>query len=221
MYATPSAQAIASKILLYTDDLGIGGVRQCNHAIICHLVHLGYQVTHAHYPENSPLSQKEQELAIGRVDLDYHAGTDIIRTMKDLQGAAQIFREIQPNLIVFSDGWPFSNLAAKQAAIEMGIPYIIILGFIEPSCVNFSLQDGVPYAETVTYHYAQAQGVIGVSQENLQLLRQLFKLPERVGQVIYNGRPSLYFQPPDTAIRQSLRQELNIPPNFQNREWYW
>ncbi|MDJ0690560.1 MAG: glycosyltransferase [Xenococcaceae cyanobacterium MO_188.B32] len=204
-------KAIENKILLYTDDLGIGGVRQCNHAIISHLANLGYQVTHVHYPDNSPLSQKERDLAIEQVNLDYHAGIDIIRTMKDVRGSAKIFAATQPALVIFSDGWPFSNLAAKQAAIEMEIPYIIVLGFIEPSCIYFSLQDGVPYRDTVTYHYSQAQAVIGVSQENLHLLRKLFQLSNRVGKVIYNGRPSQYFAPPNVSTRQSLRRELNIP----------
>ena len=202
---------IKSKILLYTDDLGIGGVRQCNHAIISHLANLNYQVTHVHYPDNSPLSKQEKDLAIAQIDLDYHAGMDTTRTIKDMQGAATIFTETQPDVIIFSDGWPFSNLAAKQAAIEMSIPYIVVLGFIEPSCIHFSLQDGLPYADTVTYHYSHAQAVIGVSQENLQLLRKLFKLSNQVGQVIYNGRPPHYFNPPQTSVRQKLRQELNIP----------
>ncbi|MGK7951999.1 MAG: glycosyltransferase [Xenococcaceae cyanobacterium] len=200
-----------NKILLYTDDLGIGGVRQCNHAIICHLANLGERVTHVYYPDDSPLSQKERNLGIEQIELDYHAGMDITRTMKDLQGAGNIFAEIKPALIIFSDGWPFSNLAAKQAAVEMGIPYIIVLGFLEPTCINFSLYDGVPYASAVNYHYSHAQAVIAVSQENLQLLRQLFKLSNQIGQVIYNGRPSHYFAPSNLLVRQSLRQELNIP----------
>ena len=206
-----STHATENKILLYTDDLGIGGVRQCNHAIISHLANLSYQVTHVHYPDNSPLSQKEQELAIEQVDLGYHAGMDITRTLKDLQGAAQIFAATKPALVIFSDGWPFSNLAAKQAALEMGIPYIIVLGFIEPSCIHFSLQDGVLYRDTVTYHYSQARQVIAVSQQNLHLLRKLFKLSNHVGQVIYNGRPPQYFNLPNASVRQRLRQKFNIP----------
>ena len=202
-----------NKILLYTDDLGIGGVRQCNHAIICHLANLGYQVTHVHYPDNSPLGAKEEELAIEQIDLDYHAGTDAIRTLKDLQGATNILAETQPTLVIFSDGWPFSNFAAKQAAAQLNIPYIIILGFIEPSCIYFSYRDGVPYADTVNYHYSQAKAVIGVSQENLTLLRKLFRLSNHVGQVIYNGRPPQYFNSPNASVRQRLRQEFKLPTN--------
>ena len=198
-------------LLLYTDDLGIGGVRQCNHAIVCHFATSGYQVSHVHYRDFSPLSRREQELGIQQVNLDYHAGKDLTRTLKDLKGAQKIFAQTQPALIVFSDGWPFSNLAAKKAAIQMGIPYIIVLGFIEPSCVHYSYQDGVPYADLVNYQYSQARAVIAVSQENLNLLRQLFKLPVTIGQVIYNGRPSQYFSSPVPSVRQRLRQELEIP----------
>ena len=74
-----------------------------------------------------------------------------------------------------------------------------------------SYDDDLSYADVVTYQYSQAEAVIAVSQNNLDLLRQLFKLPELIGQVIYNGRPSLYFNTPEVSIRQRLRQELAIP----------
>lgn len=201
----------SNHILLYSDDPGVGGIWQYNHAMVCHLASLGYQVTHVHYQDDSPFGKKEKELSIHQVELDYHAGNDLTRTMKDMQGAQDIFTQTQPGLIIFSDGWPFSNLAAKQAAIEMGIPYIIVLGFIEPSCVKYDYQDGVNYKKLVTYQYSQARKVITVSQENLELLRRLFNFPDTIGQVIYYGRPEQYFNPVVPEIRQRLRQEFRIP----------
>ena len=199
-------------ILLYTDDSGVGGVRRCNHAIICHLAELGYPAFHVHNLAEDPLVEREGNLGITSIDLGYHAAIDLTRTLKDFAGAKEIFTDIQPDLLLFSDGWPFSNLAAKQAAIELGIPYIIILGFIEPSCVHFDYEDGVAYSDVIDYQYCQAREVITVSQENLNLLRQLFQLPKTLGKVIYNGRPSFYFTPQQPQIRDRLRRELAIPP---------
>ena len=198
-------------LLLYTDDLGIGGVAQFNHSLLCHLAKLGYRLSHVCAGRDRPLRQRELERGIERIELDYHAGKDLTRTLKDIDGAKKIFSRTRPNLIVFSDGWPFSNFAAKQAAIDLGIPYAIVLGFIESSCIQFSWKDGVSYVELTHHHYTQARAVIAVSQENLRLLRRLFKLPANTGQTIYNGRPSLYFNPPRASTRQRLRQEVGIP----------
>lgn len=198
------------RVLLYSDDPGAGGILQCNHAIVSHLAQSGYAVSHLHYCQDTPLNQQEHELGIVQIDLGYHAGNDFTRTLKDIEGSKQYFRSHQPGLIIFSDGWPFSNVAAKQAAIDLNIPYIIVLGFIEPSCEKYDYQDGVPYLNLVALQYAHAQSVISVSHNNLSLLRQIFQLPETIGQIIYNGRPDLFFLPQNPTTRQTLRQQLDI-----------
>lgn len=199
------------RILLYSDDPGAGGVLQCNHAIICHLAKLGYTTSHLHFQESTPLSSKERSLSIEQIDLGYHADLDLTRTLKDIEGSKQHFLKEKPDLIIFSDGWPFSNLAAKQAAIDLKIPYIIVLGFIESSCATYNYQDGVDYRGIVSQQYTCAQSVIAVSQDNLSLLRQLFNLSNTLGQVIYNGCPKEFFDPPNPNIREKLRQKMEIP----------
>lgn len=201
----------AARIVLYSDDPGAGGILQCNHAIACHLVQVGYQVSHLHCLQETPLNAREIELGIRQVDLGYHAGADLTRTLKDLEGSKQHLLKIQPDLVIFSDGWPFSNLAAKQAAIDLGIPYMIVLGFIESSCTNYDYRDGVDYQRLVALQYAQACAVVSVSQENLSLLRQLFDFSASLGQVIYNGRPEVFFAEPDLQSRGELRRSLGIP----------
>lgn len=198
-------------ILLYSDDPGAGGILQCNHAIASHLAQAGYAMSHLHFCQQTPLNQREQALGITQIDLHYHAGEDLTRTLKDIEGSKRHFLTHQPELIIFSDGWPFSNLAAKQAAIDLGIPYIIVLGFIESSCGHYDYQDGVSYRDLVAIQYSHARSVIAVSQENLTLLRQVFQLPESIGSVIYNGRPEVFFKPQNLTTRQRLRQQLNIP----------
>ncbi|MDY6938046.1 MAG: glycosyltransferase family 4 protein [Cyanobacteriota bacterium] len=198
-------------LLLYTDDLGIGGVAQFNHSLLCRLAELGYRLSHVCAVRDPQLQQQEIARGIEQIELDYHAGKDLTRTLKDLEGAKKIFSQTQPDTIVFSDGWPFSNFAAKQAAIDLGIPYAIVLGFIEPSCIRFTWHDESFYVELTRYYYARAQMTIAVSNENLRLLRHLFQLPADLGQTIYNGRPAVYFQPPCWANRRRLRQEFEIP----------
>lgn len=198
-------------VLLYSDDPGAGGILQCNHAIVCHLAQTGYKATHVHFQQETPLAKEEASLGIQAVDLGYSADSDFTRSLKDISGAKQLFETQSPDLIVFSDGWPFSNLAAKQAANDLGIPYVIVLGFIEPSCAEYDYQDGVNYHALVALQYNRAATVVAVSQENLKLLRILFDLPDSVGQVIYNGRPAEYFNKPDRENRRRLRAALGIP----------
>jgi glycosyltransferase involved in cell wall biosynthesis len=198
-------------ILLYSDDPGEGGLAQYEHSLVCQLKNLGYQVSNAHgKPLNSKI-EREQDLGIQQIKLGFTSGQDFTRTLKDLDSAKNIFREAKPDLIVFSDGWPFSTFAAKQSAIQLGIPYIIVLGFINAECANFSYGDGVDYTDAVSHHYSQAKALVAVSQENADLIHQIYRIPQSKIQIIHYGRPAPYFESPDLSVREKLRQQLGLP----------
>ncbi|MBD2071196.1 glycosyltransferase family 4 protein [Leptolyngbya sp. FACHB-671] len=198
-------------ILLYSDDPGEGGLAQYEHSLVCQLKNLGYQVSNAHGKPLNEKIEREQELGIQQINLGFTSGQDFTRTLKDLGSAENIFREAKPDLIVFSDGWPFSTFAAKQAAIQLGIPYAIVLGFINAECANFSYGDGVDYTDAVSHHYSQAKALVAVSQENADLIHQIYRIPQSKIQIIHYGRPAKYFEPPDPSIRGKLRQQLGLP----------
>ena len=199
-------------ILLYnTDDPGVGGLAQYNHAILCQLALLGYRVTCVQTKHSSPLVERERELGIEHLWLDFSAHKDLQRVLRNTQDAQEIFASNKPDLIIFSDGWPFANFAAKQVVIKMGIPYMMVIGLVMPEHAAFAWGDVVPYAEGVLYHCLQARAVIVGAYEHLNLLCQHFKLPKERGQVIYLGRSPEYFAPPNAAARQRLRQEIEIP----------
>jgi len=199
-------------ILLYnTDDPGVGGLAQYNHAILCQLALLGYRVTCVQTKHSSPLLERERELGIEHLWLDFSGHKDLQRVLRNTQDAQEIFASNKPDLIIFSDGWPFSNFAAKQVVIEMGIPYMMVIGLVMPEHATFACGDVVPYVEGVLYHCLQARALIVGAYEHLNLLCQHFKLPKERGQVIYLGRSPKYFAPPNAAARQRLRQEIKIP----------
>ena len=201
-----------SHILLYnTDDPGVGGLAQYNHAILCKLALLGYRVTCVQTKHSSPLLERERELGIEHLWLDFSGHKDLQRVLRNTQDARDLFASNKPDLIIFSDGWPFSNFAAKQVVIKMGIPYMMVIGLVMPEHATFACGDVVPYVQGVLYHCLQARAVIVGAYEHLNLLCQHFKLPKERGQVIYLGRSPEYFAPPNTAARQRLRQEIEIP----------
>ncbi|MEG3917818.1 glycosyltransferase [Microcoleus sp. T3_A4] len=208
----PTHSKAQAHILLYnTDDPGVGGLAQYNHAILCQLALLGYRVTCVQTKHSSPLLERERELGIEHLWLDFSGHKDLQRVLRNTQDARELFASNQPDMIIFSDGWPFSNFAAKQVVIEMGIPYMMVMGLVMPEHATFACGDVVPYVEGVLYHCLQARALIVGAYEHLNLLCQDFKLPKERGQVIYLGRSPKYFAPPNAAARQRLRQEINIP----------
>jgi glycosyltransferase involved in cell wall biosynthesis len=198
-----------SHILLYTEDHGVGGIAQFNHALLCYLS-THYRVTCVQSRSDNPLIQQQQELGIQHIWLDCDTMKDWSRLLYHRADTYQVFKETQPDLILFSDGWPMSSFAAKQVAIAQGIPYIVCLGFMDPNYATFGRADGISYIESVAHYYDQAQAVVAVAEENLTLLNQIFELPPAKGQLIHYGRSQSFFRRSD-SVRQQLRDELNIP----------
>ncbi len=198
-------------ILLYTDNPPVGGVPRYNHSLLCKLATSGYQVSAVQIEQSNPLVDEQKELGIRQLWLDQLLTTGYSGSYTDWDTPRKLISSSKPDLIIFSDGWPLGNFAAKQVALQMEIPYIIVVGFVAPSSAEVVRDDGVPYTEAAAYHYAQAKEVVAVSQENLELLHTVFKLPEDRGQVIHYGRPKEFFTPTDAVTRQHLRQEIGVP----------
>ncbi|PSB24646.1 glycosyltransferase [Stenomitos frigidus] len=202
-------------ILLYASP-AIGGLLPYNHAIVCALATLGYQMTHV------------QDIPDALVELFGSEGMEKTRQRADwfvaqqkqvgvqkhiwLEGAKaaeaeKIIAEAKPDLLIVSNGGPVANFFPKRAAIKYGIPFIVVEHLVHPIKPK-----EVPeaYAE-LAQQYRDARAVIAVSQDNLRLLQKLFGLAEDKGQVIYCGRPATYFEPPDLQVRSRLRQQWGIP----------
>ena len=194
-------------VLLYTDEPGLGGIAQYNHAILLGLQERGYRVTLVQSRADNPLIQAQRSRGIAQEWLTVDTVRQFDQTLTNAAEAIAIFRRTQPNLILFSDGCPVSNFAAKQAALQLGIPYAIGIGFVDPELAKIF----TAYLSTLAEQYAHAKAVIAVSQENLRLLHQYFHLSTDQGEVIHNGRPDSYFAPPNLAVRDRLRQSVGIP----------
>ncbi|MGF1494291.1 MAG: glycosyltransferase, partial [Microcoleaceae cyanobacterium] len=197
--------------LMNTDDPGIGGLAQYDHSVLSELARRGYQVTAIRPEHSSPLVEREKDLGIKQLWLDYSTSKDLARILRNTRDAEEIYDRIQPDFLIFSDGWPFSHFAAKQVAIQRRIPYMIALGLATPEHVDFSMGDGVSYVEGVRYQYGSAQAVNVAAREHLDILHNQFNLPQTQGNVIYYGRSEKYFAAPNLEVRRRLRQEINIP----------
>lgn len=200
-------------ILLYTDDPSAGGVAQYNHALVMALVQRGDRVTVVQSYRENPLLMEQQQAGVQHHWLPFDTLADFQRTFTETVDARTALQQHQPDLILFSDSCPPSNFGAKRVAVEMQIPFLVVIGFVAPNLSHHFGEgiDPTPILAQLGAYYQQAKAVIAVSQNNLDLLRSLYHLPADQGQVIHYGRPESYFGSRQSDIRDRLRSELGIP----------
>lgn len=197
-------------ILLYTDRPGIYGAEQCNHILACAFINVGYRTTFVQPIADHHLIDEREALGVQHSWLapdDIYDLSKPANTLVDFEEPRQILSAEMPDLILFSDSCPFANLKAKQVAIELGIPYLVVVHCVNPEWA----QDYAKWLPELPEVYTHAQAVISVSQANLDLLNGMFGLPLDRGTVIYNGRPAEYFKTPQFETRRKIRAELGIP----------
>ena len=197
-------------IVLYTDRSDIYGVEQCNHILAKAFADVGYQTTVVQPVADHHLIDEREVLGIHHRWLEPDDLYDLsvpARMLTDFEEPHRILAAESPDLILFSDSCPFANLKAKQVAIDLDIPYLVVV-----HCVNSAwAEDYAVWLPELPEIYTHAQAVISVSQANLDLLNGMFGLPLDRGTVIYNGRPPEFFKRPDLITRQHIRAELGIP----------
>jgi glycosyltransferase involved in cell wall biosynthesis len=196
------------RVVLYTDDPGEGGVAVYTHALACGLVRLGHPVTVVQSEAANPMIDEQRNLGVRHHWLPFNTLTNFSRTLtQEADGEAAYFAT-RPDVVLFANCDPFSNLAAKAVAVKKGIPFVIVEGYVFPPA---HLRDRARLLPVLEIHYQQANAVVAVSQENLDLLHQGFRLPGTKGKVIHYGRPDFFFAEPSLQTRSRLRREWNIP----------
>lgn len=196
-------------ILVYSDRQGIYGAERINQEIALELRRVGYRVTVAQPAGRNELTDTLDAAGITRYDLPWENVYDATATAESLINpkiARECFESTSPDLVFFGDGFPFSNLAAKQEAIDRKIAYLTLVHVVHPRwSVEFAA-----YAPQLVRVMRAALAVVAVSRNNLDLLHWHFGLDTGLGMVIHNGRPAEYFSPSDFGVRGRVREELGI-----------
>jgi glycosyltransferase involved in cell wall biosynthesis len=198
------------RIAFYTDDPCDGGVAIYVHAMTCAMAGMGLDVSVIQTQADGPLQQAQRGLGVKHHWLPFDTRTDAMSNLTNHQACEQAYAAVWPDVIVFANRDPMSNIAAKAVAIQQSIPFVVVEGFAYPVLQVTSAT--AVYLHFVREHYARANAVIAVSKETLKLLHTYFGLPEGKGEVIHYGRPAEYFRPPDPGVRDSLRRELGVGP---------
>jgi glycosyltransferase involved in cell wall biosynthesis len=197
-------------ILIYTDCSGFFGVEQWNNSLIKALVKSGYQVSCVQKETSNYLIKEREEIGVKHFWLENDTFFSEIKAMRHRTNTSEpckIFDLAKPDLIIFSNGDPLSNLAAQKVASEQKIPFLQIIHRVVSTLTN----EEKLYLEYLPPIYQECQEIITVSQENLDLLHNLFNLPKNKGKVIYSGKAKQYFEPLNPETRVKIRRELNIP----------
>lgn len=196
-------------IVLYSDDPEFGGVAQYNHSILMALAEAGYAVTCIQPPSRSPMTKAQSAAGIRHEWIGYDAKNDFTRSIVDRADAKRLFGCAKPDFVIFSDCCPLSNIAARQEAIERGIPFLVVVGFV----AKYLAERFKVCLPVLAKQYASARQVVAVSRENLDLLTNSFGLPDGKGLVIHYGRPGRFFAPPNESLRNRYRAEMQLPEN--------
>lgn len=194
-----------TRLLLYSDRKGVYGAERVNHGLALGFQDAGFEVAVAQPPDDNPLTRALERAGIVRHDLPVENPYDWENPAESLTNprvAEDCFAAIAPDLVLFGDGFPFSSLAAKHAAIRAGIPFLTLVHLVHPDWERRFAR----FLPALAAANAAARQVVVVSGQNLRLLHDHFGLPASRGVVIHNGRPEEFFQPRDAAARRRLRQ---------------
>lgn len=158
-------------------------------------------------PADTPLVRRQAELGVAHRWLPFDTERDLLTQLTDTAGALALLEAARPDVVLFSNCCPVSQLAARRAAVRLGLPAVVVEGLVSPHLAG----QFAGHLGEIARHYAAARAVVAVSGENLALLHRHFGLPPGHGEVIYYGRPAHFFAAPDAATRQRLRREQGIP----------
>ena len=195
------------RVLIYTDDPGEGGVAVYNTSLALGLTREGYDVTVAQSEPSATIVNARP--GIQHALIPFHTRNSPERNLTDVDAAVALFQQIKPDVVLFTNCAPLSQLAATLAAAQLGIPYVAIEGFAAAYTTMTAQQAWMLHYQRMLYE--QARAVVAVSEDNLRILRSHYALHPRKGEVVHYGRPPIFFRERDDASRKTMRSSLGIP----------
>lgn len=194
--------------IVVSSDAGAGGgAEQWLVAVAGGLTGAGYRVVVAHPDDGPALPMRLEAVRVAHRTRSFDRLQEDGARSNGLVGHHEhvaLFRELAPAMVVFSDSTPTANIAAKEAAMGLGIPYISVvhLGAIHPDVDLSAIR---PRLGTV---FAQSVRVIGVSSHTVDQVRSFTGLPLPNATVIFNGVGEKYFAAAEGRV--SSRQALDM-----------
>ena len=194
-------------VLLYTDSHSFCGVGTYNAALLSALCDAGYRAVCAQGREDTPLQNELTAAGVRYHWFDY-APTDAPRRFaNDHEQAETIFQEIKPDLIVFSNGYPTETFAGIATARRLHIPYMIWEGHVRAEAFT---QTQIP-SDAMKLNYLAAKAVIFVAEQNREIVKSHFQMPDHFGLMIPTFAGTRFFEPVSQARRTEFRLKWGVP----------
>ncbi len=167
----------------------------------------GYKTFSAQRRESTPLQQQLHKQGVEFLWFAYNPDSDILRFANDTQLARNAIKAAKPDLICFTNGIPLASFSAIMAAREMNIPYVIWEGLVQPK----HFPSPGHHWDQAKENYLNAEAVVCVSQQNLNIIQRHFQMPDGFGTLIPTFAASRFFEPANPQRRKQIRQAWAIP----------
>ncbi|MDP6172958.1 MAG: hypothetical protein QGF09_02180 [Rhodospirillales bacterium] len=200
-------EAMNKTVLVFTDSHSLCGIGDHNAALMSALCHAGYRTVCAQRQEDTPLQKHLLEIGVQYHWYEKNPEEDLSAFLNDKTMAMQVYYKVQPDLIYFSNGHPLSSFAAMDIAQILSIPYVIREGQV----ANRLLPSKKEEIFAMRNHYLNAQNIITASNQNLDILHQIFGLPEGFGTCTPSSTDDEFFSPVDLQRRKQIREKWGIP----------
>ncbi|XGV94857.1 MAG: glycosyltransferase family 4 protein [Leptolyngbya sp. BL-A-14] len=140
-----------------------------------------------------------------------------VRAMRDalarFRRTRSLLLALQPDVVLINLPWADHCLGSILACGQLRLPTAVMFHLLPPENIPLSRSRRQLY----TWARARGQQWLTNSEANRRLLNDLFKMPAKDLQVIYNG---IQLSPPQDCtpanramLRQAVRQELGVPDN--------
>jgi glycosyltransferase involved in cell wall biosynthesis len=194
------------RILFFSDSHSQCGVGINTAAVMTECVRRGYTIACAQRRENTELQRRLAALGVTYHWFPRSPDDDLAAFINDRATPEEIFRAARPDLIFFANGVPAGSHGAIQAALKLGIPYVIDEGLV----VDQFLGGNDAERAALRRNYLAAQTVITKSRENLDRIHRRFDLPAGFGRVVANGAAAEFFAPRDATARRLRRRMIGL-----------
>lgn len=192
--------------IIWTDDLGFGGVAQYAHSMALGLKVRGFTVVFVQPKSYTFLQRERASQNIAHIFFPGDPNDTFGDSLSHVDFADSVLSQVRPSVVLFANCCPFSNLAGRERAARTKTPFIITEGFAEAYLPKL-----MPHLiERNRVNYDHANEIIGVSEYTLSILHSEFHLPKHLGKLIHYGRPPRFFVQADQSARVTKRLGLGF-----------
>ena len=215
MHGSPVKSNPVKQTLIYSDAEASDALTTVALNLATQFAQIGHAVTYITSELPPDIRSKLETTTLKLHFLDWNPRQHFYRSLTDKDSPKRLFESLlktENSSILFIDACPISNLAAKQAAIELNLSYSVCVG----SASEIVARQFTSILGTASEFLKQAQSVSVTSEQDLNSLRTHFGLAGDRGRVLV-GVSAIPAYIPNLATAQA--SSLPTIPNKPHWEY--